>query len=47
MENEYVILVRKPEEEKPLGRPKCRRKNNILMNLGENGIEWCTTDSFD
>jgi hypothetical protein len=29
----YRVLVGKPEERKPLGRPKRRRENNIKMKL--------------
>jgi hypothetical protein len=31
--NAYRILVGKPEEKRPLGRPRCRWKNNIKMEL--------------
>jgi len=30
-------LVGKPEEKKPLGRPRRRLQNNIVMGLGEIG----------
>jgi hypothetical protein len=35
--NEYMSLVRKPEGQRPLGRPRHRWVNNIKMNLGEIG----------
>jgi hypothetical protein len=31
MRNAYNILVRKPEGERPLGRPGCRWKDNIRV----------------
>jgi hypothetical protein len=36
--SEYKILIRKPEGGRPLGRPKCRWKDNIKINCKE--IEW-------
>jgi hypothetical protein len=35
--NAYRILVGKPEENKPLGRPRRRWVDNIKMNLRERG----------
>jgi hypothetical protein len=38
-----MLLLRKPEGKKPLGRPKCRSVDNIKMDLGETewgGIDW-------
>jgi hypothetical protein len=35
--NAYRILVGKPEGKKPLGRQRCRRVNNIKMDLTEIG----------
>jgi hypothetical protein len=35
--NAYRILVRKPEEKRPLGRPRCRWVGNFKMDLGETG----------
>jgi hypothetical protein len=32
--NAYKILVGKPEEKRPLGRPKRRWVDNISMDLG-------------
>jgi hypothetical protein len=37
MRNAYKILVGKPEGKKQLGRPRCRGKNNITLNLNEIG----------
>jgi hypothetical protein len=39
MRNVYNILVRKPEGKRPIGRPRCRWKGNIRMNLREIGWE--------
>jgi hypothetical protein len=36
-ENAYRILVRTPEEKRPLGRPRRRWVGNIKMNLREIG----------
>jgi hypothetical protein len=36
-ENAYNILVGKPEVKKPIGRPRCRMKDNIRMGLMEIG----------
>jgi len=33
----YSVLVGKPEEKKPLGRPRCRWEDNIKMDLQEVG----------
>jgi hypothetical protein len=38
-----VLLVRKPEGKRPLGRPRCRWTDNIKMNLQEvgcGGLDW-------
>jgi len=35
----YRILVGKPEEKRPLGRPRSRWKDNIKMDLQEVGYE--------
>jgi hypothetical protein len=40
--NAYRILVGKPEEKRPLGRPKRRWVDNIKMDLRE--IEWDGVD---
>jgi hypothetical protein len=31
----YRVLVGKPEEKRPLGRPRCRWEDNIKMDLQE------------
>jgi len=39
----YRDLVRKPEEKSPLGRPRCKWKDNIKMDLQEVGcgsMDW-------
>jgi len=33
MRNAYKILVREPEGKRPLGRPRCRWKDNIRMDF--------------
>jgi hypothetical protein len=41
--NVYRLLVRKPEGERPLGRPRCGWMNNIKMDLleiGLNVVDW-------
>jgi hypothetical protein len=41
--NAYRILVGKPEEKTPLGRPRRRLVDNIKMDLREirwDGVEW-------
>jgi hypothetical protein len=35
--NVYRILVDKPEEKRPVGRPRCRWVANIKMDLREIG----------
>jgi hypothetical protein len=35
--NAYRLLVGKPEEKRPLGRPRCRWVDNIRMDLGRVG----------
>jgi hypothetical protein len=35
--NAYAVLVGKPEEKRPLGRPRHRWENNIEMDLKEIG----------
>jgi hypothetical protein len=37
--------VGKPEERRPLGRPRCRWENNIKMHLRE--VRWGGMDSID
>jgi hypothetical protein len=36
--NVYRLLVGKPEGKRPLGRPRCRWIDNILMDLLEIGL---------
>jgi hypothetical protein len=41
--NAYKLLVRKPERNTPLGRPRFRWVDNIRMDLGEVGwgdVDW-------
>jgi hypothetical protein len=41
--NTYRILVGKPEGKRLLGRPRCKRVDNIKMDLREigwNGMDW-------
>jgi hypothetical protein len=38
-------LARKPEEKRPLGRPRCRWVDNIKMHL--NKREWGGMDKID
>jgi hypothetical protein len=38
-EDVYRVLVGKPEEKRPLGRPRRRWEDNIEMDLGEIGID--------
>jgi hypothetical protein len=41
--NAYRLLVRKPGGKSPLGRPRCRWVDNIMMDLGEMGwgdVDW-------
>jgi hypothetical protein len=41
--NAYRSMVGKPEGKRPLGRPRCRRVDNIRMDLGEVGwgdVDW-------
>jgi hypothetical protein len=43
--NAYMILVRKPEGKRPLGRPRRRWADNIKMDLRE--IGWDSMDWID
>jgi hypothetical protein len=39
----YMVLVGKPEEKRPLGRPRCRWEDNTKMDLHEvgcGGMDW-------
>jgi hypothetical protein len=41
--NAYRVLVGKPEGKKPLGRPRRRWLDNVMMELGDRmggGIDW-------
>jgi hypothetical protein len=43
----YWVLVGKPEGKKPLGRPRCRWKDNIKIDLQEVGcgdVDWIELD---
>jgi hypothetical protein len=42
--NPYRLLVEKPEGKRPLGRPRCRWVDNIMMDLGKVG--WGDVDSI-
>jgi hypothetical protein len=37
--NAYSIFVGKPEGKRPLGRPRCRREDNVRLDLWELGWE--------
>jgi hypothetical protein len=37
--NAYKVLIGKPEVKRPLGRPRRRLEDNIMMNLTEIGWE--------
>jgi hypothetical protein len=41
----YRVLMGKPEGKRPLGRPRCRRKDNIKMDIQEGG--WGDMDWID
>jgi hypothetical protein len=36
----YMVLVGRPEEKRPLGRPRRRWDDNIKLDLKEIGIDW-------
>jgi hypothetical protein len=41
--NAYWVLAGKPEEQRPLGRSRCRWEDNIKMELSEigwGGMDW-------
>jgi hypothetical protein len=42
--NAYVILVRKPERQRPLGTPRHWWENNIKMDLMRHRMGWCRLD---
>jgi hypothetical protein len=41
----YKVLVEKPEENIPLGRPRCRWEDGLRMDLREIGWGVCGSDS--
>jgi hypothetical protein len=43
----YNILVGRPEDRRPLGRPRRRWEDNIKMDLRENGVWGCELVSLD
>jgi hypothetical protein len=43
--NAYRLLMAKPEEKRPLGRPRRRWVDNIRVDLGE--LEWGDADWID
>jgi hypothetical protein len=46
MRNAHKIMARKPEEKRPLRRPRCRREDNIRVDLraiGWEGVDWIGT----
>jgi hypothetical protein len=43
----YKVLVGKPEEKRPLGRPRCRWEDRIRMDIWETGLGvWIGLDWF-
>jgi hypothetical protein len=42
MRNTYRILVREPDWKRELGRPRCRCKDNIKMDLKKYGVRMRT-----
>jgi hypothetical protein len=41
-EDAYRLLVGKPKGKRPLGRPRCRKMDNVMMDLVE--VEWGDVD---
>jgi hypothetical protein len=39
-----MILVKKPEEKRPLGRPRCGWVDNIKMDLKRDRLGWYGLD---
>jgi hypothetical protein len=35
----YRVLIGRPESKRPLGRPRCRWEDNIMVDLREIGID--------
>jgi hypothetical protein len=44
--NAYGILLGKPEERRPLGRPRSRWVDNIKIYLSYNGVVWSGLKRF-
>jgi tRNA threonylcarbamoyladenosine modification (KEOPS) complex Pcc1 subunit len=44
--NVYRLLVGKPEEKRPLGRPRRRWMDNIKMDLSEIGLNVVAQDRY-
>jgi hypothetical protein len=42
--NAYRILVGKPEENRPLGRPRCRWEDTVRMDLKRDRMGWYGLD---
>jgi hypothetical protein len=42
--NAYRILVEKPEGKRPLGKPRCRWVDNIIMDFREDRMGWYGLD---
>jgi hypothetical protein len=43
----YMILVRKPEENRPIGKSRCTWEDNIKLDLQEVGMaEWTGSSWF-
>jgi hypothetical protein len=41
--NVYMVLLGKPEGKRTLGRPRCRREDNIIMDfrqIARDGVDW-------
>jgi hypothetical protein len=47
MRNAYKILVGNPDEDRPLGRRRSRREDNIKMDVMETGWGQYGPDSCD
>jgi hypothetical protein len=43
--NSCMLLVERPEGERPLGKPRCRWVNNVKMYLGE--MVWGGMDKME
>jgi hypothetical protein len=40
MSSEYGILVGKPDEKRPLGRPRCKWEDIIKIDIKKKGYVW-------